>query len=241
MSESHLERRRRALAQLRVTDVADPRLSREADHHLRTVLRARVGEEVVVSDGAGGWALCSVAEGGLEPLEIAGVDAAPAQCELYLPLLKGERSEWALAKAVELGVAAVVPLLARRSAVRPDRAARERVLARWRRVAEEATGQCRRTFDLVIGEPVSPAEVPAEVAVADFEGSADWRGVRAVAVGPEGGWEPDEWAPERRRVGLGPGVLRSETAAVVAAALLVAPTWGVTLEGPPMGHNVGTR
>jgi 16S rRNA U1498 N3-methylase RsmE len=69
------------------------------------------------------------------------------------------------------------------------------------------------------------------VAIADFSGSGDWRGVRAVAVGPEGGWAPGEWAEERRRVGLGPTVLRGETAAVVAAALVTFTngSWGFTV------------
>ncbi len=71
------------------------------------------------------------------------------------------------------------------------------------------------------------------MAVADFAGSGDWRGVRAVAVGPEGGWAPGEWETTRRRVSLGPTVLRGETAAVVAAALVTFTngSWGFTLGG----------
>jgi 16S rRNA (uracil1498-N3)-methyltransferase len=62
--------------------------------------------------------------------------------------------------------------------------------------------------------------------------SGDWRGVRDVAVGPEGGWAEGEWDPQRRRVGLGPTVLRAETAGVVAAALLAFQVgdWGLTLD-----------
>jgi 16S rRNA U1498 N3-methylase RsmE len=59
--------------------------------------------------------------------------------------------------------------------------------------------------------------------------------VRAVAIGPEGGWAPDEWAIDRRRVVLGPTVLRGETAGVVAAALLAfgGGGWGFTMDGQP--------
>jgi 16S rRNA (uracil1498-N3)-methyltransferase len=235
------ERRRAALAQVRVADPALPVASREEDHHLRHVLRARVGEEVVVTDGRGRWAMAAVTEGGLERASEVDEDLPPAPTALYLPFLKGERSEWALAKAVELGVATVVPLMCARAVIRPDAAARERVVARWRRVAAEAAGQCRRTHDLVVGEPVTPRDVPAEVAVAEIGSPADWRGVSAVAVGPEGGWGPGEWDEGRRRVGLGPAVLRTETAAVVAATLLAAPAWGLTLDVARLGHDEGAK
>ena len=85
----------------------------------------------------------------------------------------------------------------------------------------------------MIAEPVAVANVPGDVAVCDFDGSGDWRGVASVAVGPEGGWAPNEWGDQRRRVGLGPTVLRAETAGVLGAALLAfqAGGWGFTLNG----------
>jgi len=57
------------------------------------------------------------------------------------------------------------------------------------------------------------------VAVCDFDGEPAWDDVRAVAIGPEGGWAPGEWTT-RRKLSLGPTVLRAETAGVVAASLL---------------------
>ncbi len=225
---SDFERRVAALAQFRVPDPARPVLSPDDDRHLRAVLRARAGEEIVVSDGRGRWRLCVVTTDGVEPVTDVAEDPEPVASALYLAPLKGDRTEWALVKAVELGVTDVTPLLTARAAVRWRPEARTRVLARWRRLANEAAGQCRRTHDLVIHEPVGVADVPAEVAVADVGGSPDWRGVHAVAVGPEGGWGGDEWSPSRRRVSLGPLVLRAETAAVAAATLLGAlgSTWG---------------
>ncbi len=222
------ERRVAALAQFRVLDPSRPTLDPEDDRHLRAVLRARAGEEVVVSDGRGRWRLCVVTPDGVDPVTDVRVDPDLVPSALYLAPLKGDRTEWALVKAVELGVTDVTPLLTARAAVRWRAEARTRVLARWRRLASEAAGQCRRTHDLVIHEPVGVMEVPAEVAVADVGGSSDWRGVRAVAIGPEGGWAHDEWLPARRRVSLGPLVLRGETAAVAAATLLGAlgSTWG---------------
>jgi 16S rRNA (uracil1498-N3)-methyltransferase len=222
-----------ALAQFHVADPATPVLERTDEHHLRKVLRAKAGEEVVVTDGQGSWAIGVVTDQGLARVsEVTRDEAAPATT-LYLAALKGDHAQWAVAKATEVGVARVVPLLTGRSVVKFTGEVREKTLARWRRVAREAAGQCRRTYDLVVADPLAAADVPHEVAVAEIGASGDWRGVTDVAVGPEGGWAQDEWDSSRRRVGLGPTVLRAETAGVVAAALLAFQTggWGLTLDG----------
>lgn len=224
-------RRVAALCQLRVADIETPVLSRDVDHHLRRVLRAGEGEELVLTDGAGSWRFATVAGAGLDIVSDVVVDPAAASTTLYLAPLKGDRAEWAVAKATEVGVSTIVPLMSQRLAQKFRGEVRDKVLSRWRRIADEACGQCRRTYDLVIAEPVSPEDVPAEVAIADFSGVGDWRGVCAVAVGPEGGWAPGEWGDARRRVSLGPTVLRGETAAVIAAALVTFTngSWGFTV------------
>ncbi len=232
---THLEwpRRVAALAQFRVADPETPVLESSDEHHLRKVLRAQVGEEVVVTDGNGWWAICEVSDQGLSRVsEVARDEPVPAT-SLYLAALKGDHAQWAVAKATELGLSRVVPLLTARSVVKFTGDLRDKTLARWRRIAREAAGQCRRTYDLVVAEPLRVDEVPGEVAVAEIGASGDWRGVRDVAVGPEGGWSEGEWESGRRRVGLGPTVLRAETAGVVAAALLAFPAggWGLTLDG----------
>jgi 16S rRNA (uracil1498-N3)-methyltransferase len=236
-------RRVAALAQFRVAEPDAPALDDADEHHLRRVLRARGGEEVVVTDGRGSWRICAVGDAGLEPLTAVQRDPSPSATTLYLSPVKGDRAQWALAKATELGVARVVPLLARRDVTRFAGDARPTTLARWRRVVAESAGQCRRTYDLVVDEPVTVADVPAEVCVADVGGSPEWFGVTAVAVGPEGGWERDEWSGDRRRLSLGPTVLRTETAAVVAAALIAFSSggWGFSLDGATMGKDEGTR
>jgi len=232
---THLEwpRRVAALAQFHVVDPAAPVLERGDEHHLRKVLRAKAGEEVVVTDGRGSWAIGVVTDQGVARVsEVTRDEAAPATT-LYLAALKGDHAQWAVAKATEVGVARVVPLLTGRSVVKFTGEVREKTLARWRRVAREAAGQCRRTYDLVVEDPLAVADVPPEVAVAEIGASGDWRGVVDVAVGPEGGWAEGEWDSGRRRVGLGPTVLRAETAGVIAAALLAFQTagWGLTLDG----------
>ena len=226
---SEWPRRVAALTQIRVNDLENPALSRDDDHHLRRVLRARDGEEIVLSDGRGSWRLAGVTSTGLDVLSDVVTDPTPVKTTLYLAPLKGERGEWAVAKATEVGVARIVPLVSQRVAQKFRGEARDKVLSRWRRIADETCAQCRRTYDLLISEPVTPAEVPARVAIAD----GDWSGLTAVAGGPEGGWAPGEWDEGRRRVSLGPTVLRGETAGVVAAAILsfTNGSWGFSLDG----------
>lgn len=225
------QRRVDALGQCRVDNVEVPVLSRDDDHHVRNVLRARVGEEIVVTNGAGSWAFARIDERGIERTSDVVIDPVRPETTLYLAPLKGDRSEWAVAKATELGVSRIVPLITERLAVKFKGEVRAKVVSRWRRIAAEAAGQCRRTYDLVIAEPMAVSDVPLEVAVCDFDGEADWTGVRSVAVGPEGGFSPSEWDPSRRRLSLGPTVLRGETAGVVAASFLSFSNggWGFTI------------
>ena len=232
MSHDEWARRVGALAQFRVTDPEHPTLSDVDEHHLRTVLRARSGEEVVVTNGAGSWSLCEVGAIGLHRVTAVHVDDASPETTLYLAPLKGDRSEWVVAKATELGVSRVVPLISERLVVKFKGDARAKIVARWRRIATESNAQCRRTYDVRVDEPVHVRDVPVNVAVADFDGDPDWNDVRSVAIGPEGGWAPSEWS-DHHRVALGPTVLRAETAGVVAASLLAfgAGGWGFTLHG----------
>jgi 16S rRNA (uracil1498-N3)-methyltransferase len=226
-------RRVAALAQFRVESPAQPVLSREDEHHLRKVLRANAGEEVVVTDGRGSWSICEVLDVGLARVSDVHQDPPAPETTLYLTPLKGDRSEWAVAKATEVGVSRIVPLIAARMSVKFKGESREKTLARWRRIADESAGQCRRTYDVTIADPVRVDEVHPLVAVADLGADGNWAGLRSVAIGPEGGWASDEWDLGRRRVGLGPTVLRAETAGVVAASLLTfqAGSWGFTFDG----------
>jgi 16S rRNA (uracil1498-N3)-methyltransferase len=226
-------RRVAALGQFRVSDPSQPVLSKDDEHHLRNVLRARTGEEVVVTDGSGSWSIAQVEDHSIKRVTPVGIDPSTLPTTIYLSPLKGDRSEWAVAKVTELGVSRIVPLVSEHLAVRFKGASRDKILLRWRRIAAEANGQCRRTYDVVIDEPVNIRDVPGDVCVTDFEGESDWTGVRSVAIGPEGGWGPQEWGEGRRRLALGPTVLRGETAGVVAASLLAfgAGGWGFSLDG----------
>jgi len=220
MTLTAFSRRVRALGQFHVDDPLNPQLSEMDEHHLRKVLRAKAGEEIVVTNGAGAWTFAEIEIVGLRRVFDLCIDKAKPETTLYLAPLKGDRSEWAVAKATELGITRIVPLLSERVVVKFKGEAKEKTLRRWQRIARESAGQCRRTYDLIIEAPLRVPDVPVNVAVADVEASGTLEGLSAVAIGPEGGWAPHEWESSRHFVGLGQTVLRSETAALAAATLL---------------------
>lgn len=235
-------RRIAALGQFRVDNPEVPILERDDEHHLRKVLRARSGEEIVVTDGRGSWSICQVRDEAIDRVSDVHLDPVPPDTALYVVPLKGDHSERVVAKATELGVSRIVPLLSQHLAVKFKGEVRDKTLSRWRRIGAEACGQSRRTYDLVIDDPVPVSDVPVNVAVADFNGDADWTGVSSIAIGPEGGWADEEWGPAYRRLSLGPTVLRAETAAVVAASLMSfgSGDWGFTMGGSPSVMMRGT-
>lgn len=213
-----------ASTQVLVADLEAPTLEEPDVHHLARVLRLRDGEAVVATDGAGGWRTCAWRKAGrggeLEALGALQRDDPPAEpVAVWLPPLKGERAEWAIAKLTELGVDVIGLLVTDRAAVRLDAGAVEPVLARWRRVAREAVCQSRRTWLPTITGP-SPLHALAGVTRCDLAAEA---GVpprcTALAVGPEGGWSPAERSAGDA-ASIGTFVLRTETAALVAGALL---------------------
>ena len=140
-----------------------------------------------------------------------------------IALTKGARLEVAVQKLTELGVERILPFTAVRSVVRWDADGARRRLRRLQRVAREASMQSRR-LHLPQVEPVTDF-----AAVASLPGAAmtEPGGVppslehAILLIGPEGGWAPEELGQRLARVRLGPHVLRAETAAMAAGALLV--------------------
>jgi 16S rRNA (uracil1498-N3)-methyltransferase len=197
-------------------------LSADDRHHLERVLRLRLGEELTVSDGAGGWRRCRFGPA-LELLN--GVERVPRPdppVTVAFAVVKGQRPEWAVQKLTEIGVDRIVPVLAARSVVRWAPGEHGGQLARLRRVAREAAMQSRRVW-LPVVDGVTPfAVVAAEpgAALAHPGGNPPSLAAPTVLVGPEGGWDDAELAAGPPLVGLGAAVLRTETAAVVAATLL---------------------
>lgn len=225
-------------------------LQAEEAHHLVRVLRAEVGQKFEISDTRSVW-LAEIAEVAPKRVVFRVLEAVesremPVRIVLYASLIKFDRFEWMVEKATELGAAEIVPVAAERSEKGLLEAARKRV-ERWRRIARESSQQSRRTSVPEIRDPqrLAPAVAQAEgfrYRLEEEPGAAPLAAAlprdraegdrAALLIGPEGGWTAAEraslagWLP----VSLGPQILRSETAALAALAVL-AGTWGTAAAG----------
>ena len=222
------------------------RLSREQAHQVHQVLRLGPGDTIVVLDDRG--AEYEVTLTAVSSKEAVGrvVSTRPAagepkvQLTLFQSLLIREKFEWVLQKATEVGVAQIVPVLTARGLVRTKQI-EENKLDRWHRILAEAAEQAHRGRIPRI-EPVTPfADVfsrfvgfdrvliaaPTETVSLHeaLQGIGRQEPSIALLIGPEGGFTDEEVALARNKgalaVGLGPRVLRTETAAIVASALIL--------------------
>jgi 16S rRNA (uracil1498-N3)-methyltransferase len=217
-------------------------LPEEAAHHAIHVLRLRTGDALTLFDGRGGEYAGRIAA--LERLRVS-VDVlahhalereSPLDVTLVQGVSAGEKMDFTVQKATELGVAAVQPLLAARSTGRiaGERAAQKR--AHWQRVAIAACEQCGRNRVPAVQAPLTLEEycrsaAPAgglllspEARLGLRDAAARLKGAATIAVGPEAGFAADEEAMLAEAgfvpVRLGPRVLRTETAALAALAAL---------------------
>ena len=219
-------------------DVSDNRAALIGDHarHLAQVLRAQVGQEFDISTGT------EVRRGrisGIHPdrveFELGEVVAhlAESAITVAMSIFKFDRMEWAIEKCTELGVARIVPVIAGRTEAHLAAAAAKRV-ERWGRIARQAAEQSRRVSPADIFAPVKfdnlvamaadarivLAEAEEELLLKDAVGEA--RSV-LLALGPEGGWKPQELAAFRdagwTAASLGDTILRAETAVITAVAV----------------------
>jgi len=223
-----------------VPDLDVPALDDGDEHHLLRVLRLAPGDDVTAGDGAGRWRACRLAGG--RALEIAGpivAEPRPApRITVAFALVKGERPELVVQKLTELGVDRLVPFVAGRSVVRWDPGRADRQLERWRSIARHAATQCRRTWLPEVAPVAGFAAVAAlpGAALADPRGAPPTLDRPVVMIGPEGGWTPDERDAGLPLVALGTHVLRAETAAITAGAILAALRAGI-LDAPGSGHT----
>lgn len=213
--------------------------------HLARVLRAQPGTQAdIVANGHVYRAqIASVSsEEVLFTLleEIAAESALPIT--LLMAIFKFDRMEWAIEKATELGVASIVPIVARRTEKHLAQAADKRI-ERWRRLTREAAKQSRRADLPSIEEPIAlplRLQQPSSaqhILLAEEERNITLRQrIEAalqstetdlpnfeLAIGPEGGWTSEELALFAKRnwqpASLGPRILRAETAAIAALAI----------------------
>ena len=209
-------------------------------HHM-DVVRLRPGDRVELIDGRG-----SLYEGivlrmgkGEAEVRIVGHKRQPPmkRVELYQGMPKGDKLEFIIQKATELGASSVTPVICRRSIPRIPEGKVERKLKRWRRIAIEAMKQCGRAYLMEVNPPVGFEEAilraEADLKLMPWERERDVRfdepfegrriGSVALLIGPEGGFDEEEVEMARRAgfitVSLGDLILRCETAALAALIL----------------------
>ena len=201
-----------------VTSLETLEIGEEDRSHLDRSLRLRSGDALTVSDGAGSWRACRFGPS-LEPDgPIQFVDAPTPSLTVGFALTKGAKPELIVQKLTELGVDRIAPFRAERSIPRwsDDKAAGRH--ARLERVARQAAMQSRRVWSPVIVALGSYSDFPDAVR-AGRGGEALTEAHGTVLIGPEGGWSSAERAA-LSPVDLGPHVLRAETAAIAAGALM---------------------
>jgi 16S rRNA (uracil1498-N3)-methyltransferase len=213
--------------------------------HLQRVLRLQPGDPCVLFNGDGNdYAARLVAAGkrGYEAEVVSASPAAAAESPLRIVLLqgiaRGEKMDWILQKATELGIAGIVPVSSERSEVRLDAERASKRLAHWRGIVASACGQSGRGVLPPVAAPqpladaLAGADLPAARFLLDPEAAASIASMPApgdacvLAVGPEGGWSPRDRAQLEGAgfagLRLGPRILRTETAGIAALAALQA-------------------
>ena len=201
----------------------EPVLSTDDRHHLSKVLRLRDGDPLTVCDAAGRWRPARFGNR-LEPSgDVVEVLPPAREVAVGFTLIKSGRPELVVQKLTELGVDRILLLAAERSAVRWDDGKVADNVERLARVVRESGMQSRRVRLPVLESPqrVLVAAQGPGVAMAEPGGSGLDGDVGLLLIGPEEGWTAAELG-DRRRVGLGSTVLRSDTAAIAAGALMVA-------------------
>ncbi|HEY4840347.1 MAG TPA: RsmE family RNA methyltransferase [Terriglobales bacterium] len=225
------------------------------DHaaHLARVLRAQVGQEfdIATGDEVRRGTITTISHDrvefalGTKPYRNPRLDPTIAKLTVALAIFKFDRMEWAIEKCTEIGVARIIPVIARRSDAHLAAAAAKRH-DRWQRIARQASEQSRREAPPEIaaavklkdlaGEAVPTADAPKRIVLDEsLAESADGARLAEVlqsnptatevilAIGPEGGWTDSElsWFHDEgwATASLGKTILRAETAAIVATAL----------------------
>jgi 16S rRNA (uracil1498-N3)-methyltransferase len=212
-------------------------LTADEARHLREVLRLKPGDEVSVFDGEGKEFRARVVQARRESAELElqnelepARPESPLRITLAVALLKGEKFDLVVQKATELGVTRFVPLVTRYADIKlRDEADANKRVARWQRIALEAAKQCGRAVVPEVSAPQPFGSILKTPCLLFSEKGG--RGLTQIEtdeitaiIGSEGGWS-DEELDEARAAGveivtLGGRILRAETAAITAAALL---------------------
>ena len=222
------------------------RITGDLLHHLRDSLRLHPGDPLILNDGCGTRYRVEVTHVTSQAIDSRIIDhhAEPARraspIVLGQAMIKGDKMDWVIQKATELGIATIVPLHSTHSVIKPNPERLDHQRSRWERIARDAAQQSERWTLPTIEDPVDFAEICRRYASAPLKGLlAERSSGPSLAtillpsnhehpiiflVGPEGGWAPDEQRLAQEQgflpLTLGPRILRAETAAIAALSIL---------------------
>ncbi len=213
-------------------------------HHASNVLRLRPGDSVTICDGECTDYECTVESADGREMVCRVCESMPSVSEpkqritLFMALPKGDKMDFIVQKAVELGVIEIAPYISKNCVSRPDNLSRKP--ERWRKIALEAAGQCGRGRIPVVRDIVQVQEAfenaaENETSLFFYENekhkslrealSAGVGSTVSLVIGPEGGFDPLEVEAAENaglaRVSLGPRVLRCETAPIAALSAVL--------------------
>ncbi|MEK8081646.1 16S rRNA (uracil(1498)-N(3))-methyltransferase [Pseudomonas sp. XK-1] len=207
-------------------------------HYIGRVLRHAVGDAVQLFDGSGQEYLGELIEVGKKNVRVelretlAGMAESPLSIHLGQGLSRGERMDWAIQKATELGASQISPIVSARCEVRLKDERADKRMAHWRQIAISACEQCGRSSLPQINPPITLEQwleqVEADLKLVLHPVAEPWAShpqpaSLAMLIGPEGGLSEDEVQQAMARgfhaARLGPRVLRTETAPVVALSV----------------------
>jgi 16S rRNA (uracil1498-N3)-methyltransferase len=215
-------------------------LDEDSSHHLIKVLRARIGDRLVIFDGRGneGQAVILDVDKAVARVRVAAIEAitreSPVKISVAQALCTGDKMDWVVQKSTELGAARIIPVAAARSVLKLDATRADKRREHWSAIARAASAQCGRnvvpeiTPVMLFPEVVSDWKVQQGAKTGwlldpfanDRLSDAPMHGAVTLMVGPEAGWtdEEEQLAKAAGFVGLqcGPRILRTETAAAVA-------------------------
>jgi len=220
-------------------------LTQEATQHVKHVLRLKPGSELCIFSGDGGESPSRIIEAQREVIIEAFAYReysleSPRHIHLWQGLCRGERMDWVIQKATELGVSGITPVMTERSVVKLDAERTQKRQQHWEKVIVSACEQCGRNRLPKIHAPVSLHDIPVQEGIClllDPMGTVTLKDIPLPAaeatihlfVGPEGGISDLEISSLHLKkftsVQMGPRILRVETAALTAVALIQA-RWG---------------
>jgi len=214
--------------------------------HLRDSLRLRLGDSLTLNDGCGTRYRVEVTHVTSQAIDCRIIDRQTepmrktSSIVLGQALIKGDKMDWVIQKATELGVAVIAPIHSAHSVIKPNPERLDHQRSRWERIARDAAQQSERWSVPAIADPVDLTGICQQYASAPLKGMlverfngpslsaiplpSDPQRPIVLLIGPEGGWAPEEQRVAQEQgflpLALGPRILRAETAAIAALSIL---------------------